>query len=161
MIAPIAHLSAIPLHEANDLLVKWGHKMGPLLRGKSGALHVHALHVHGNPVALATTSSLIAPNVGGGLGHLTRANCVELSRLCAGERWACRVMLRLWRETVFPACGVPYAVSYQDSDAHTGNTYRLDGWQRAAWVRGTPDLRSGRQGRNRWIWVWPLLEGAP
>jgi antitoxin VapB len=151
---PVAHLDSIPLPAANDLLIAWNHRMGPLLRGNSGALHCHALFVHGAPVAIATTSSLICPNVGGGLSHLTRSNTVELSRLCAGERWACRVMLRLWREVVFPACGVTNAISYQDADAHTGNTYRLDGWKRQAYARGTPDLRSGRQGRNRWIWVW-------
>ncbi len=154
MIQPIAHLSAIPLHQANDLLVQWKHRMGPLLRGKSGALHVHALLAHGSPVAIATTSSLIAPCVGGGLGHLTRSNTVELSRLCASVSWANRVMLRLWRELVFPATGMQYAISYQDADMHTGNTYRFDGWARVGFSHSGKDTRSGRPGRNKWIWVW-------
>jgi len=157
VILPICHLAPIELHQANELLTLWLHKMGPLLRGNSGALHVHALFVHNQPVALATTSSLICARVGGGLGHITRDNGVELSRLCASEPWACRVMLRLWRETIFPATGKRYAISYQDSDIHTGNTYRFDGWKREAWARGTPDLRSGRKGRNRYIWVWDRM----
>ena len=154
IIEPIAHLAAIPMHEVNALLEQWGHKMGPLLRVHSTTMHSHALYAHGQPVALATTSTLICANVGGGLKHMTRANTVELSRLCACVPWANRVMLRMWRELVFPATKKHYAISYQDSDLHTGNTYRFDGWKRAAWARGTPDLRSGRQGRNRFIWVW-------
>ncbi len=154
MIQPIAHLAAIPLFEANDLLEKWGHKMGPLNRGNSGSLQVHALLAHGSPVAIATTSSLIRECVGGGLGHMNRSNSVELSRLCAAEPWACRVMLRLWRELVFPATGMRYAISYQDADLHTGNTYRFDGWKRAAYSSSGPDTRSGRPGRKKWVWVW-------
>lgn len=155
MMFPLASFDKIDLSIANELLVKWGHRMGPLLRGNSGALQCHALFVHGHPVGLATTSSLIAPHVGGGLSHLTRENTVELSRLCASDKWACRVVLRLWRELVLPGTGVATAISYQDADIHSGATYRTDGWVRAAYARGTFDRRSGRQGRNRYIWVWP------
>lgn len=156
---PLVTFEAIDLTEANRLLVEWGHRMGPLLRGNSGALQCHALFVHSKPVGLACTSSLIRERVGGGLGHLTRRNTVELSRLCAAEPWACRVVLRLWRETVFPGTGVAAAISYQDADLHTGNIYRFDGWHRAAFSSSGTDSRSGRRGRRKYIWVWPPAAG--
>lgn len=151
---PVASFDSLDLAEANRLLVKWGHKMGPLERGNSESLHCHALFVHGEPVGLATTSSLIREHVGGGLSHINRANGVELSRLCAGEPWACRVVLRLWREAVFPGLGRQYAISYQDANMHTGNIYRFDGWARCGYSSSGTDSRSGRKGRNKWIWVW-------
>jgi antitoxin VapB len=114
----------------------------------------YALFFQGRPVAVAMTSPLIRENVGG-LPHLTRENCVELSRLCAERRDLCRVVLRLWREFVFPLMGYPFAISYQDADLHTGNTYRFDGWKRMAFSHsGGIDQRSGRRGRNKWIWLW-------
>lgn len=152
---PIATFESVELDRANRMLVDWGHRMGPLLRGNSAALHCHALLVHGEPVGLACTSSLIREHVGGGLGHLTRANTIELSRLCARDSWACRVVLRLWRETVFPALGYAAAISYQDSSMHSGNIYRFDGWHRAGYSSSGTDSRSGRRGRNKYIWVWP------
>ncbi len=67
----------------------------------------------------------------------------------------CRVALRLWREVVFPATCKQWALSYQDADAHTGNTYRFDGWHRVGYSHSGTDTRSGRTGRNKWLWVWP------
>lgn len=146
----------ISLEEANQCLVKWGHRMGPLHRGNQGAI-CHAL-IHNNcPVAVTTASNLIAPVVGGA-DWLTRSNCIELSRLCAERSGLCRVALRLWREFVFPVLGYRFAASYQDADLHTGATYRFDGWQRVAKSHSGTDTRSGRPGRNKWVWVW---ETAP
>ncbi|HVJ61532.1 MAG TPA: hypothetical protein VM555_02335, partial [Tahibacter sp.] len=54
---------------------------GEHLGERGAALHCHALIVHGVVVGLACTSSLIRECVGGGLGHMTRGNTVELSRL--------------------------------------------------------------------------------
>lgn len=85
---------------------------------------------------------------------MTRANTVELSRLCAAEPWACRVALRLWRECVFPGTGAQYAVSYQDAVIHSGNVYRFDGWSRSGFSSGGTVIWSGRRGRRKWIWVW-------
>lgn len=153
---PIASLIPTSETEANDLLVAWGHRMGPLNRGNRAASHAHVLLAHNKPVAVALTSSLIRECVGGGLGHMTRANTVELSRLCAADSWACRVMLRLWRELVFPELGVQFAISYQDVDAHTGNTYRFDGWRRLGYSSSGTDSRTGRRGRRKNIWVWEL-----
>lgn len=151
---PAAAFDSISLAYANTLLVGWGHRMGPLNRGNSAALHCHALFAHGNPVAVVCTSSLIREHVGGGLSHLTRANTIELSRLCAGETWACRVALRLWREVVFPNTGYDFAISYQDAAMHTGNVYRFDGWKRAGFSSSGTDSRTGRRGRRKWIWLW-------
>lgn len=153
---PIALLQECSLEEANALLVAWCHKMGPLERPKKGDPGAHVL-IHGaTPIAVCTTSTLIREGVGGGLRDvLTRANTIELSRLCAARRDINRVMLRLWRELVFPALMKPFAISYQDADMHNGNTYRFDGWVRIAYSRaGGTDQRSGRPGRNKWIWAW-------
>lgn len=77
-----------------------------------------------------------------------------MSHNFAARPGLCRVALRLWRAFVFPRLGYQYAMSYQDSDLHNGNTYRFDGWTRLSHIRGTPDLRSGRTARNIWVWVW-------
>lgn len=151
---PLASFGSIELTLANELLVRWAHRMGALARGNTQAQHCHALFAHGQPVAVACTSSLIRERVGGGLGHLTRQNTVELSRLCAANPWACRVALRLWRELVFPGTGARFAVSYQDAQLHSGNVYRFDGWKRAGFSSSGTDKRSGRSGRRKWIWLW-------
>jgi len=144
----------VPLAKANECLIKWGHKMGALHRGNQGAI-CHALIHEGKAVAVTTASNLIAPVVGGGCEWLTRKNTIELSRLCAARSGLCRVALRLWREFVFPALGYEFAVSYQDADLHNGNTYRFDGWERVGRARSGTDTRSGRPGRDKWVWVWP------
>jgi len=141
----------VSLPEANEMLTAWGHKMGALNRGNQGAL-CHALLHEGKPVAVTTASNLIA-GVVGNCELLRRENTIELSRLCAARGGLCRVALRLWREFVFPALGYEYAVSYQDADLHNGNTYRFDGWERLG-PSGT-DTRSGRPGRNNYVWAWP------
>lgn len=155
--APIAELAPIDLDQANDLLVTWGHKMGPVIRG-NGYARCHALYHNQYPVALATTSTLIRETVAT-LPDLNRTNTCELSRLCAIRPGLCRVMLRMWREFIFPTLGFQYAVSYQDADLHSGNTYRFDGWKRAGYSHSGTDQRSGRKGRDKWIWIWPELPG--
>lgn len=156
--SPIVELAPCSISAANELLVSWGHVMGPCNRPWQATSFAHVLQVHNRPVAVTITAGLIAPHPGG-LGHITRDNAVELARLCAGERWACRVMLRLWREVVFPATGKRFAVSYQDADIHTGNTYRFDGWRRMAYSRaGGTDRRSGRAARNKWVWLWETAD---
>jgi antitoxin VapB len=145
----------IPLGEANKCLVEWGHKMGELRRGKQGAASCHALIHDGRAVAVTTANTLIRPVVGGGCSWMTRENTIELSRLCAARGGLCRVALRLWREFVFPTMGYEFAVSYQDADSHNGNTYRFDGWERVGYAHSGTDTRSGRPGRDKWVWVWP------
>jgi hypothetical protein len=156
---PIASFTECSLSQANELLVAWGHKMGPLARGNQGAW-CHALMHEDAPVAVTTTSYLIAPRVGGA-AHLTRENTIELSRLCAARSGLCRVALRLWREFVFPSLGFDHAISYQDADLHNGATYRFDGWTRISYSRSGTDTRSGRPGRNKWVWQWSKQPIAP
>jgi hypothetical protein len=144
----------IEREDANPLLVQWGHKMGPLNRGNVKGVH-YALRHDGRPVAAAMAATLIRQRVGGGMKFLTRSNTIELARLCAERPGLCRVALRLWREFVFPTLGYDYAISYQDADMHNGNTYRFDGWLRVAFSHSGFDQRSQRQGRNKWVWLWP------
>jgi hypothetical protein len=150
---PLVSFDEISLERANDCLRAWGHRMGPMERGNAVGLH-YALYENGEPVAVAMAASLIRECVGGGLGHLTRDNTIELGRLCAARPGLCRVALRLWREFVLPRMGYPVAISYQDADLHNGNTYRFDGWTREAFSSSGTDQRSGRKGRRKWIWVW-------
>jgi len=157
---PITSFEQISRVEANRCLIAWGHRMGPLERGNEAGTHFALLH-HGRPVAVASQSTLIRECVGGGLQHLTRENCCELARLCAERPGLCRVVLRLWREFVFPELGYRYAISYQDADLHKGHTYRFDGWTRSEQLaRSGTDQRSGRKGRRKWVWVWELPAAA-
>ena len=153
MLLPAVTFEEVTLDEANDCLRAWGHKMGPLERGNEAGVH-YALRHEGRAVAVAMCSGLIRECVGGGNQHLTRENTMELSRLCAVRPGLCRVALRLWREFVFPHLGVGNAISYQDADMHSGNTYRFDGWERIGFSSSGTDQRSGRKGRRKWIWRW-------
>lgn len=150
---PFVAFEQVQLAEANEMLIAWGHKMGALKRGNQGAL-CHALEHEGKPMAVTTASNLIADSVGN-CEWMTRGNTIELSRLCAVRSGLCRVALRLWREFVFPGLGYDYAVSYQDNDLHNGDTYRFDGWERVGRSRSGTDTRSGRPGRDKWVWQWP------
>lgn len=159
---PLVSFDEIDLDRANRCLREWGHRMGPLERGNEAGKHFALFH-NGRPVAVAMASTLVRECVGGGLSHMTRADTVELSRLCAERPGLCRVALRLWREFVLPGLYVPgappgtryaAAISYQDADMHSGNTYRFDGWTREAFSSSGTDQRSGRKGRRKWIWVW-------
>lgn len=156
MIAPIVTFDQIDLSEANACLREWGHKMGEFRRGNSAQDVHYAMFEEGRPVAVTLASGLVRECVGGdGAEHLNRDNTIELARLCAARPHLCRAALRLWREFVFPRLGYRYAMSYQDADLHNGNTYRFDGWKRIAFARaGGTDARSGRRGRDKWVWVW-------
>lgn len=148
---PATWFDVISLGTANSLLEEWGHRMGPLRRPINGDT-AHALVHRGSPVAVTIASTLIRANVGGGLAHLTRETTVELSRLCASRPGLCRVALRLWREMALPELPFSAAISYQDADLHNGDTYRFDSWRRAGYSHSGTDSRSGRRGRNKWIW---------
>jgi len=145
----------VKLSAANAMLEAWGHKMGALNRGNQKAVACHALIYQGEPMAVTTASTLIAPVVGGGCNWMTRENTLELSRLCAARPGLCRVALRLWREFVFPALPYEWAMSYQDADLHNGNTYRFDGWRMVGRARSGQDTRSARPGRDKRVWAWP------
>lgn len=57
LVAPIAHVDRVDQDTANNLLVAWGHQMGPIVRGNNAGQH-HALFVMGEPVAIAVQRSL-------------------------------------------------------------------------------------------------------
>lgn len=156
---PLVTFDEIPLARANECLVAWGHKMGPINRPMNGSVvsgggdTAHGLTFEGQLVAITTTSSLVSPNVAG-RPDLNRSNTIELSRLCASSPHLCRVALRLWREFVFRPLDEPFAMSYQDANLHTGATYKNDGWQIIGKSRSGTDTRSGRKGRSKVIWLY-------
>lgn len=157
-LTPIAHLEAIDRAAANELLDAWGHRMGAYARPNFTIEAHHALFEHGQPVAVAMAGETVREVIG--KTGLRRDQCVELVRLCAARPGLCRVMLRLWREMVFPALSEvhtrPFAVSYQDESLHSGDTYRFDGWVPIGkGGGGGPDSRTGRLGRKMKIWGWP------
>ncbi|MES2753825.1 MAG: hypothetical protein V4659_04095 [Pseudomonadota bacterium] len=140
------------------MLVDWGHKMGPIRRPTFALDAHHVLFQHGAPVAVASCGETVREVVG--QTGILRADCIELVRLCAARRDLCRVMLRLWREMVFPemarAHGRPLAISYQDRALHSGDTYRFDGWLAIGkGGGGGADSRTGAPGRKMTIWAWP------
>lgn len=150
---PLLTFEALSLPEANMLLDAWGHKMGPMNR-PMGRQDAHALITHNGPVAVVCTADLVAATVGGA-PYLNRGNAIELARVCAAERGWNRVAVRLWRNVIFPLTGADYAVSYQDAVLHNGDIYRFDGWARVGFSHSGTDSRSGRKGRDKWVWVWP------
>ncbi len=156
MICPMVNFDVVSLAEANALLLGWGHRMGPCERAENLGSWCHAMFHEGNPVAVTVTCTLIRDHVGGGFGHLTRANCCELARVCAARPTLCRAAVRLWREFVFPSLGYSAVISYQDAVMHRGEIYRCDGWVRSPErSRSGTDARTGKRGRDKWVWVWP------
>jgi hypothetical protein len=167
--APLLAVEPITIDSANDLLVQWNHRLGPVTRPfrQEG----YALLVGGNPVSVATSGSIIHGPVAG----LDLHEVVELTRLASapGSAWATRVMLRCWREVcapTWPCWPVLAAVSYcQDSHHKGGDIYRFDGWTRAAtsagstgggqWSRPRPvdDPRLGVKS----VWVWRYDTAPP
>lgn len=143
---PAVGVDQVPNAEANQLLTSWGHYLGPCNRpfGKQSFV----LHVDGRPISLATSASTVSSTVrfSDDLA-MPRTDLVELARLCTapGERWATRVMLRLWREVhahSWPHWRVRAAVAYSQNDRHEGRIYRFDGWTK---VRDLPGSGGGGQ----------------
>lgn len=145
------------LSEANDLVVKWKHSLGPCWR--PFASQCWTFEVDCTPVAVAITASTVSAKVAG----YDRHEVVELARLCAANDWANRLMLRWWREIgaqrwqLWPVLA---AVSYSVR-GRPGNLYRFDGWELAAenagsngggtWSTGV----NGGKGKRLWIWRYP------
>lgn len=143
---PISGLYPVEPHEANALLVRWGHKLGPCER----PYHQEgfALEVDGVPVAVAMSASI----VNGPVGSFGRFEVVELARLAAANPWANRVMLRLWRELCAPrwkGWEVKAAVSYSHNGMHSGNIYRFDGWEKIRDDAGGSRGGGGRRVRDK------------
>ena len=160
-------LTAVPVTEVNDLLLEWGHNLGPVQRPfrQEG----WALELDGEPVSVAVSASIVSATV----KHLARTEVVELARLCTdpAHRWATRVMLRLWREVAAPrwACWpVRAAVAYSQNRYHDGHIYRFDGWRLADEAAGSNGGGSWSRrrlatdavhGRKR-LWIWEYSDVA-
>lgn len=165
--APAAGLYPISLVDANRLLVEWQHKLGACVRPFHS--EAFALEVHGRPVAVGMSASIVNGPVGG----YRRDQVVELARQGACERWANRVMIRLWREVCarsWPCWPVKAAVSYSANSMHSGDLYRFDGWQKirddagssggGTWskTRAADDVKRGS--KTLWLYEFGVPGGA-
>jgi antitoxin VapB len=157
--SPLVSFDAISRRELNECLVAWGHRMGPWERPSYREIF-HGLRHDGALVGVTAAGDLIRETCAG----LARYEAVELGRVCAARPDLCRVVLRLWREFVFPALsrahGWSWAVSYQDAVMHRGDLYRFDGWVKIGESRSGTDGRSGRKGRSKVIWGWHVERRA-
>ena len=157
---PMAALVPLALRDANTLLAQWEHRLGPVNRPfRSEAF---ALTLDQSPIAVAVSASI----VGGPVAGYRLTEVVELARLCAepDNRWANRVLLRLWRETCAPrwkCWPVRAAVSYSHNAMHQGHIYRADGWrlvkEDAGATAGTNHGRmvaASRTAGKKRLWVW-------
>lgn len=158
LVSPPVYVEPIDRTELNRLLAAWGHRMGQYTRPTFAFEAHHALFHHGEAVAVTAAGETVREVVGD--TDLRRDEVVELVRLCAGSLYLCRLMLRLWRELLFPdlaaAHGRRLAVSYQDKALHSGNLYRFDGWRvLGKGGGGGTDQRTGRESRRMTIWGWP------
>jgi hypothetical protein len=164
-LSPVAGLVPVSLAEANALLVEWGHYLGPCTRPFRN--EAWALDVAGAPIGVAISSSIVGVSSAG----YPKEEVVELSRLATSERWATRVLLRLWREVCAPRwesfgsrAGMPplAATAYSQNDRHEGRIYRFDGWELVtenagssgggAWSRKRY-AGDAAHGRKR-LWLW-------
>lgn len=157
---PIAGVYPLGMREANRLLEQWAHRLGPINRPFHS--EAFALMVDQRPVAVAVSTNAMGARVAG----YGRQELVELGRLCAepGNRWANRVLLRLWREVLarrWPCWPVRAAISYSHNAMHRGDIYRTDGWRLVKEGAGaTSGTNHGRPvadmrfvGKKR-LWIW-------
>jgi len=156
---PLLGLYSMDMDDANRLLVEWKHKLGPVHR----PFHQEAygLELDGELIGLVTSGSIVNGPVAG----LQRNEVVELTRLASPNRWACRVLIRLWREVCgprWPSWPVIAAVSYSHNAMHTGNLYRFDGWTKVRDDAGSSGGGTwGRKRKNtdavygkKTLWLW-------
>lgn len=120
--------------EANDLIDRWGHPLGPCRRPYDSK--AWGLAIDGQAVAVAMSASTVGATSAG----YKRTQVVELARIARhpGHPGILRVMLRLWRD-YFAArwdgwdtpvqAAVSYALPADENGKGTGNLYRFDGWK--------------------------------
>lgn len=162
---PVVGVVPVRLADANALLARWGHKLGPVHRPFRS--EAWALEVDGRPLSVAVTCSIVSSTVA---GYRCR-EVVELARLCSepGVAWANRVMLRLWREVLarrWALWPVKAAVSYSHNAMHRGELYRTDGWEKVtekagssgggAWSR--PRYAGEAHHGSKTLWLWRYAE---
>lgn len=171
LLVPAAGFFETDLGVANALIEDWGHYLG--VNKRPFGAQAWRLDVAGEPVSVAISASTVSSTVAGfGRGHV-----VELARLCTkpGQRWATRVMLRLWREIGGPAWQQRYwrpvaAVAYSDNTRHPGNIYRLDGWRRVTdaagstgggtWSTARGADHPARGPKSLWLWEYATADVA-
>jgi hypothetical protein len=160
LIDPLGSFDLIDRADANEVLERWGHKMGPLNRPLFRAPIDFGLREKGELIAVACSDTLIRPTCG-----FNRHDAFELSRLCAAAPRLNRLMIRLWTEIGYPEIvrtwGTRWGISYQDATQHSGNLYRFDGWCRLGYSTGGNDpraLATTKTARKRVIWGW---HGSP
>lgn len=163
---PLIHFDVIDADTLNRALVDWQHKMGALNRPQFGLFGgAHGLFHDGRLIGVCATQKMIAEETCG----LSRTEAFELARVCAERPGLCRVVVRLWREFVFPAACTAarphftWAISYQDEVQHSGGLYRMDGWVRLGRTRSGTDQRGRegvRRGRRKVVWGWTGDSGA-
>ena len=166
---PIAGVYPIGMREANQLLARWEHKLGPINRPFHS--EAYALLLDQRPIAVAVSTSIVHGPVAG----YARQEVVELGRLCAepGNTWANRVLLRLWREACAPrwqCWPVRAAISYSHNAMHRGELYRHDGWRRVKddcgsaggglWSRPREQGQAVYGKKTLWVWAFPILAEA-
>jgi hypothetical protein len=158
---PIVGLMPMEVEAANALLVEWGHRLGTVNRPfRSEAF---ALELDGRIIAVAISASTVSATV----AEYRRQEVVELARLASDptQRWATRVMLRLWREACAPrweCWPVRAAISYSKNALHPGDIYRFDGWRKVredAGGTGGGTYSTKREAGDpllgpKTLWVW-------
>ena len=153
LVDPLLSFDTISKDDLNRCLIAWDHKMGPWNRPPFREWF-YGLRHNGDLVGVTAAAELVKEPVAG----FRRSDAFELGRLCSGRPHLNRLVLRMWREFVFPAIcaqhGFTWAISYQDANVHTGNTYRFVGWVMLGRSRSGTDQRSGAIGRDKIIWGW-------
>lgn len=164
---PLVGLHPVTLEEANALLVRFGHRLGPVERPFRSECFV--LELDGEAVSVAVSASAVSDTIVGEIDgqpiEYRRDEVVELARLASSEPWANRVMIRLWREACAPrwTCWpVRAAVSYSKNAMHRGDLYRFDGWTRirtdagssggGAWSRKRYASDAVHGSKSLWVW---------
>jgi hypothetical protein len=169
---PVVQLRAVEPDEADCLLVKWEHPLGPLRRpfGREDWLR----EVNGQPIALASSASIVGSCVRRfatgkpAADFIARKDCVELARLARhpDHPRALRAMLRDWTDHLAPLWQdwpASWAVSYA-MPGHPGNVYHADGWlnwgrRKASTGGGTwsgPGAVAGIADGHTTLWVYRL-----
>lgn len=152
----LVELVPIRTQEANQLLLRWGHR--PLPAGRPFGLAAYALSVGGRPVSVAASAAT---------DRIARAGCfrtrvVECVGLCSapGCDWAAPVMLRLWREVCarrWPYWPVDAAVARTATGDQTAEIFSRDGWESFLLCRGGADDMT-EAGSSSTLWVWRFAD---
>lgn len=160
---PLVAFDRIRDDEADACLSVWGHWLGPCNR--PFGIQSWGLTLQGELVAVAVSASTVGDVCAG----RPRETLCELARLCAHpmHRDLTRVALRLWRKVAADAWSAKYwpvgaYASYANSNRHTGDIYRFDGWKQWGKTRGGTVgknagwAKPGTKIEPKTIWGWDL-----